>query len=148
MAPQSVIKTNKHSLNSADGVPQLFNECCRAIQTNKHSLNNCGSPSTLARYKRRHDTVLEILALWILSAVKEECEVFVGLHVGLIGQSYYRPISNVFTSLRPDIVLKHQKSIISTLELTILCHDETNAISSKNFKLSKYNNLKHTLEPE
>src|SRR6218665_378868 len=87
MAPQSVIKTNKHSLNSADGDPQLFNECCLAIQTNKHSLNNCGSPSTLARYKRRHDTVLEILALWILSAVKEECEVFVDLHVGLVGQS-------------------------------------------------------------
>ena len=113
---------------------------CGAIQTNKHSLNNWGYPSALARYKRRHDNVLEILAQLIVSAVKQECEVF----VDLVGQSY-RPISSVFSSLRPDIGLKHQKTI-STLELTI-CH-ETNAISSKNFKLSKYNNLKQNLIPE
>ena len=113
---------------------------CGAIQTNKHSLNNCGSPSALARYKTRHDHVLEILAKWIMSAVKDDCEVY----ADLIGQSYH-PLSSLFESLRPDIALKHRKTI-STLELTI-CH-ESNAISSKNFKISKYTNLKQNLLPE
>ena len=54
----------------------------------------------------------------------------------LVGQSY-RPISSVFSSLRPDIVLKHQKTI-STLELTI-CH-ETNAIAQTFQIIRAYNN--------
>lgn len=113
---------------------------CGAKQTNKHALNNCSSAAALSRYKRRHDSVLEILTKWLISSMKEECEIF----VDLIGQTY-RPISGVFRSLRPDIVIIQKKSI-STLELTI-CH-ETNATTSKNFKISKYKNLKHNLLPE
>src|SRR6218665_3192134 len=45
----------------------------------------------------------------------------------------------------PDTVIIQKKSI-STLELTI-CH-ETNATTSKNFKISKYKNLKYNLLPE
>src|SRR6218665_2892314 len=91
---------------------------CGAKQTNKHALNNCSSAAAFSRYKRRHDSVLEILTKWLISSMKEECEIF-----DLIGKTY-RPISGVFRSLRPDIVIIQKKSI-STLELTI-CH-ETNA---------------------
>src|SRR6218665_2610768 len=65
-------------------------------ETDKHALNNCSSAAALSRYKRRHDSVLEILTKWLISSMKEECEIF----VDLIGQTY-RPISGVFRSLRP-----------------------------------------------
>src|SRR6218665_1463851 len=102
--------------------------------------DNYSSAAALSRDKRRHDSVLEILTKWLISSMKEECEIF----VDLIGQTY-RTISGVFRSLRPDIVIIQKKSI-STLELTI-CH-ETNATTSKNFKISKCKNLKHNLLPE
>ena len=44
--------------------------------------------------------------------------------------------------MRPDIVVKSRK-YIATLELTI-CH-ESNSIASKNYKVSKYKNLKQNL---
>src|SRR6218665_3843592 len=86
---------------------------CGGRQTHKHTLNNCASPSALARYKRRHDGILEILAQWITSMVREEGQVF----VDLVGHPNNQ-IADIFTSLRPDIVVKHRKRI-STLELTI-----------------------------
>src|SRR6218665_2447550 len=103
---------------------------CGDRQTNKHTLNNCASPSTLARYKRRHNSILEILAQWITSMVREEGQVF----VDLVGHPNNQ-IADIFTSLRPDIVVKHRKRI-SALELTI-CH-ETNVIASRTYKQTKY----------
>src|SRR6218665_353182 len=94
-----------------DRLGQMFS--LWAKQTNKHALNSCYSAADLSRYKRRH--VLEILTKWLLSSMKEECEIF----VDLIGQTY-RPISGAFRSLRPDIVIIQKKSI-SNLELTT-CH--------------------------
>jgi len=47
----------------------------------------------------------------------------------------YKPITDVFHSLRPDIVIVNQNKIV-TLELTV-CH-ETNKINSKQFKTNKY----------
>ena len=114
-------------------------QLCGSIQTNKHTLNNCSSPSVLQRYKTRHDYVLKILARWILDSAKDNLEVFVDLD-----DPSYKPLSTLFISLRPDIAVKHH-NMISTLELTI-CH-ETNAIASKQFKLSKYNNLNQNLLP-
>src|SRR6218665_1231426 len=99
---------------------------CGDRQTNKQTLNNCASPSALARYKRRHDGILEILAQWITSMVREEGQVF----VDLVGHPNNQ-IADIFTSLRPDIVVKHRKRI-STLELTI-CH-ETKVIASRTYK--------------
>lgn len=113
---------------------------CGGRQTNKHTLNNCASPSALARYKRRHDGILEILAQWITSMVREEGQVF----VDLVGHPNNQ-IADIFTSLRPDIVVKHRKRI-STLELTI-CH-ETNVIASRTYKQTKYKDLRRNLRPE
>ena len=122
-----------------DGFKQIFNYG-GSVQTNKHTLNNCGSTAALARYKSRHNHVLSILAQWISSAVKEESVVFVDLN-----EPAYKPLSELFISLRPDIAIKCQNRI-STLELTI-CH-ETNMKASKRFKSSKYNNLNQNLLPE
>ena len=57
----------------------------------------------------------------------------------------YKPLSELFILLRPDIAIKYQNRI-STSELTI-CH-ETNMKASKQFKSSKYNNLNQNLLPE
>ena len=115
---------------------------CGGRQTSNHrpTLNNCASPSALARYKRRHDGILEILAQWITSMVREEGQVF----VDLVGHPNNQ-IADIFTSLRPDIVVKHRKRI-STLELTI-CH-ETNVIASRTYKQKKYKDLSRNLRPE
>ena len=114
-------------------------QLCGLIQTNKHTLNNCSSPSVLQRYKNRHNHVLKILARWILDSAEDNLEVFVDLD-----DPSYKPLSTLFISLRPDIAVRHH-NMISTLELTI-CH-KTNAIASKQFKLSKYNNLNQNLLP-
>ena len=53
-------------------------------------------------------------------------------------------LSNVFDSLRPDIAIKSDSSII-TLELTI-CH-ESNISSSREYKINKYKNLMNHLLP-
>ena len=115
-------------------------QLCGSVQTNKHALNNCGSPAALTRYKSRHDHVLSILAQWITSVVKDESAVYVDLD-----EPTYKPLSELFVSLRPDIAIKSQNRI-STLELTI-CH-ETNMKASKQFKSSKYNTLYQNLLPE
>ena len=112
---------------------------CGLVQTNKHSLNNCGSSAALSRYKTRHDRILEILARWIITVVKDDDEVFVDLN-----EQSFKPVSNLFHSMRPDIVIK-SRNYIATLELTI-CH-ESNAIASKNYKISKYKNLKQNILP-
>ena len=110
---------------------------CGLVQTNKHSLNNCGSSAALSRYKTRHDRILEILARWIITVVKDDDEVFVDLN-----EQSFKPVSNLFHSMRPDIVVKSRK-YIATLELTI--SHESNTIASKNYKISKYKNLKQNL---
>src|SRR6218665_2543998 len=68
--------------------------------------------------------------------VREEGQVFVDLVCHPNNQ-----IADIFTSLRPDIVVKHRKRI-STLELTI-CH-ETNVIASRTYKQTKYKDLRRT----
>jgi len=55
------------------------------------------------------------------------------LHMDL-NTADYRPITDVFHSLRPDIVIVNQ-NIIVTLELTV-CH-ESNLINSKQIKTNK-----------
>ena len=53
-----------------------------------------------------------------------------------------RQISELFISLRPDIAIQ-KTSTIDILELTV-CH-ETNAVSSRTFKQTKYKNIESEL---
>ena len=57
--------------------------------------------AALTRYKSRHDHVLSILAQWITSVVKDGSAVFVDLD-----EPTYKPLSELFVSLRPDIAIK------------------------------------------
>ena len=110
--------------------------CC-ARQTNKHVLNNCNSIKVLERYKNRHDHVLSILAHWIKDRVRPDFELFVDL-----SDPDFKSPAEIFNNRRPDIVVKHNSRLI-TLELTI-CH-ETNAATSRDYKISKYSDLKNNL---
>ena len=98
----------------------------------------CSSKIALERYKTRHDKVLKILVDWIISNSKPNRTVFVDLE-GV----EYKPLSNVFVSLRPDIAILGPDNTIYTLELTI-CH-ETNFSKSKLHKETKYENLRSNL---
>ena len=106
---------------------------CKNIQSNKHVLSNCSSAVVLERYRSRHDRVLEILADWISFARKAD----LSLHADL-GSGKYGRVSDIFHTLRPDIVLVGMNSIF-ILELTI-CH-ETNLERSRQFKMNKYSLL-------
>ena len=106
---------------------------CQKIQTNKHVLSNCGSSVALERYKTRHDSILTILVDWIRMNVKPGLETFADLE-----DKEYRPLSELFQSLRPDMAVLGPSSI-DTLELTV-CH-ETNLSNSKQYKQSRYSNL-------
>ena len=112
---------------------------CQKRQTNKHVLSNCGSLSALERYKQRHDKVLTILAEWMRRNIKPNHTI----HVDLEAFEGYRPLSELFTSKRPDIAILSANRI-DTLELTV-CH-ETNMLKSKPYKQSKYENLKQDLK--
>ena len=113
---------------------------CGARQTNKHVLNNCSAVCVLEKYKRRHDRVLSILARWIKDQLRPDFVLFVDLS----DPEFLSP-SELFNSHRPDITVK-QKNQLVTLELTI-CH-ETNVVTSRDFKVSKYTDLKQDLFPE
>jgi hypothetical protein len=100
---------------------------CSKIQTNKHVLSNCSSEHALLRYRGRHDAVLEILAQWIFNSILKGYSLYADLT-----DSRYKPLNEIFQTLRPDIVVVWEKSIVA-LELTV-CH-ETNFSSSKEYKL-------------
>jgi hypothetical protein len=101
---------------------------CKNIQSNKHVLSNCNSASALERYKTRHDAVLRIICQWIDSVKRQNANLF----ADIIG---YKPLSNIFLKLRPDIAVVYLNNVY-VLELTI-CH-ETNLAKSKDYKCAKY----------
>ena len=113
---------------------------CNKVQTNKHVLSNCDSATALNRYKNRHDNVLQILSEWINAVKKPDHALFVDLP-----NPHFKPISDVFVSLRPDIVLVSSDTVTS-LELTI-CH-ESNLLNSKIYKQNKYVSLGENLIPQ
>ena len=113
---------------------------CQKVQSNKHVMSNCGSNFSLTRYKERHDRVLSILTTWILQNCKSDRDIYVDLD-----EEKYRPLSELFVSLRPDIALRRADKIIDILELTI-CH-ETNLTQSRIYKESKYTDLRNNLKP-
>ena len=107
---------------------------CKNYQSNKHVLSHCPSPSALDRYTVRHNSVLAIFAEWLLCVVDPS---FI-LCVDIKNNSIYKPISTVFNSFRPDIVLFTKKKVIC-LELTV-CH-ESNFATARDRKTTKYANL-------
>ena len=84
---------------------------CQKVQSNKHVMSNCGSNFSLTRYKERHDRVLSILTTWIIQNCKSDRDIYVDLD-----EEKYRPLSELFVSLRPDIALLRADGIIDVLE--------------------------------
>jgi hypothetical protein len=113
---------------ATDGLCQL----CKNSQTNKHVLSNCNSPAALERYKVRHDAILKILCQWIDNTKHTSAELFADIIC-------YKPLSNIFNRLRPDIAVVCNEAI-HILELTV-CH-ETNLAKSKDSKRQKYASIK------
>ena len=118
---------------SADNVCTL----CKSVQTNKHVLSNCSSPGPLSRYSKRHNSVLTILVEYLTSVLPSSNTLYVDL-------PHRTPISTIFHTLRPDLVVHHNNKIM-VLELTV-CH-ETNFTAARERKISKYCNLKNYLVP-
>jgi hypothetical protein len=102
-------------------------------QTNKHVLSNCGSAAALHRYTIRHNEVLSIIVQWLSSTLAAGQKLYADLP-----DAQVLPVRDLFTSFRPDIAVCDNKSI-NALELTI-CH-ETNFVSSRAYKQTKYNSL-------
>ena len=87
--------------------------------------------------------MLHIVAEWLLSSLKTNHALF----VDLASDNRFKPISEVFHTLRPDIVIVDRASqSVNTLEFTI-CH-ETNMQKSKLYKTNKYDNLFNYLTSE
>jgi hypothetical protein len=108
--------------------------CGKSIpQTNKHVLSNCNAPVSLQRYTMRHDKILSVIVSWI----GQHCLKVHTLYAD-IQAPCARPVTDLFVSLRPDIVVvTPDKATI--LELTV-CH-ETNLEKSKQYKQNKYDSL-------
>ena len=69
--------------------------------------------------------MLNILANWVKGALKDGGRLYVDLSEG-----GYRPLGDIFESLRPDLAIGYEHSgIIATLELTV--RHETNLVKSK-----------------
>ena len=102
-------------------------------QTNKHVLSNCGSLVALHRSTERHNKVLTLLINWLKSVVAQNQTIYADL-----SEANILPVADLFKNYRPDIAIAHSNSIC-TLELTV-CH-ETNAVSSRDYKLDKYKNI-------
>jgi len=113
----------------------LSNLCplCHGVQSNKHVLSNCSHPDALTRFTNRHNKILDLLAAWFASKLSNKSTIFVDLP-----GSKYMQVTDLFTSVRPDLAIVNEKSVL-ILELTI-CH-ETNLVSSKLYKETKYKDL-------
>jgi uncharacterized Rmd1/YagE family protein len=115
---------------------------CQKPQTNKHVLNNCSDPTSLERYKTRHDAVLQILSNWLQSVKNPATQLFVDLGGNNITQS----TSLIFKNFRPDVAIILPAGSIVVWELTI-CH-ETNILQSREFKRNKYSQLSLDRHPK
>src|SRR3989442_10189512 len=106
---------------------------CGLDQTNKHTLSNCNAPNALARYTVRHNSVLEIIAKWIVPQLKDKHSLYCDLRVHGAHQ-----VCDLFNGPRPDLAIVTPSKIVVG-ELTV-CH-ETNLLRSRDYKLQKYSNL-------
>ena len=113
---------------------------CGVDQTNKHVLSNCSSPDALARYTIRHNTILDIIAKWIVPKMKPNHSLFCDLRV-----PGARQVCDLFNGPRPDLAIVSSSAIVIG-ELTV-CH-ETNMLHSREYKLNKYSNLESAKSSE
>ena len=114
------------------------NECsmCKKGETMLHVFSNC--PKYLDRYKWRHDFILKLVANKIdRSNTQNSIELYVDCE-----KTDYRCTSDLFESLRPDIVVIVGNKVI-VIELTV-CF-ETNTEKSRNYKQDRYKSLKDQL---
>jgi len=122
-----------HNLKLWNCSPTNLCPKCGLDQTNKHVFSNCNSPDVLARYTGRHNSVLELIAKWIVPHLKTNQSLHCDLSVP--GTS---PVCDLFNGPRPDLAIVLPAKIVVG-ELTI-CH-ETNMQKSREYKLQKYANL-------
>jgi len=122
-----------HNLKLWNCSPSNLCPKCGVDQTNKHVLSNCSSPNALAQYTKRHNTVLELIAKWIVPHMKPNQTLFCDLRVPGTKQ-----VCDLFNGPRPDLAIVSPLRIVVG-ELTV-CH-ETNMQQSREYKLNKYSNL-------
>src|SRR6266516_6399227 len=94
-------------------------------QTNKHVLSNCSSPDALARYTNRQNTILEMIAKWIVPKMKSDQALFCDLRV-----PGARQVCDLFIGPRPDLASVSSNKIV-IIEVTVF--HETNMQTSREY---------------
>ncbi len=127
------LPTNKN-LKTWNLIPKEFCPLCAGnTHTQHHILNNCSAAANQNRYLWRHNSVLNCIVYYLSSIITNTRRLYADLpgHEGT---------DNLFTSnKRPDLVFG-TVSKIYIIELTV-CF-ETNLISSRDYKISRYAHLK------
>src|SRR6267154_432169 len=106
---------------------------CSLDQTNKHVLSNCNSPDALDHYTNRHNSILELIAKWIVQQLRTNHSLYCYLRM-----PGARQVCDMFNGPRPDLAIVTPSKIVIG-ELTV-CH-ETNMQHSRDHRLQKYFNL-------
>ena len=116
------------------------NECgfCKRAETQLHVLSNC--VPNLNRYTWRHDSILWTILKKISSSVEDEVQIYADCC-----EVQYKCSSELFLSKRPDIVVIKSRKVW-VVELTV-CF-ETNTKKSRDYKQTRYENLKRELQIE
>ena len=108
---------------------------CQKPETQLHIFSNC--TSYLNRYTWRHDSILKTITNKLSRYHGDDFEIFVDCE-----NLQFPCTSRLFSTLRPDIVVKVRKKIIA-VELTV-CF-ETNTNKSREYKQNRYRDLKSQL---
>ena len=111
--------------------------CHKGPETQLHILSNCSN--CLDRYSWRHNSVLLTIVNKLSRATCNNLEIYADLPNN---NRTYPCTSDLFSRSRPDIVIKLNDKVI-VLELTV-CF-ETNTVKSRNYKQSRYRELKEEL---
>src|SRR6266516_2587029 len=122
-----------HNLKIWNCAPTNLCPKCGVDQTNKHVLSNCSSPDALARYTNRHNTILEMIAKWIVQKLKSNQSLFCDLRV-----PGARQVCDLFNGPRPDLAIVSSTKIVNG---KLRVYHETNMQHSREYKIKKYSNL-------
>ena len=105
---------------------------CKKPETMLHIFSNC--QKYLERYKWCHDSILQLIAHKIDRSDRDRS---IELYVDCDNSAYRCP-SDLFETLRPDLVVIKGNTVI-VLELTV-CF-ETNSQKSREYKQNRYKTL-------
>ena len=128
-------RSNLHRWKIVD--TSMCNMCHKGPETQLHFLSNCSN--CLDRYSWRHNSVLLTIVNKLARATCNNLEIYADLPNN---NRTYPCTSDLFSRSRPDIVIKLNDKVI-VLELTV-CF-ETNTVKSRNYKQSRYRELKEEL---